>query len=187
MGGQSSKMCAGGRSWVWLWASLAVIVGIVILVAVDLTEDPDSTLFDIALNLVEEAPLVLITVGIVILYQTIRRQRTENHQIVNDLEVARIEGQHWRSQAQVHLQGLGYAINTQFLQWNLTLAEREVALLLLKGLSSKEIATVRTTSDRTVREQARSVYSKAGLNGRASLSAYFLEDLLAPADFRDRD
>ncbi len=82
MGGQSSKMRAGGRSWVWLWASLAVIVGIVILVAVDLIEDPDSTLFDIALNLVEEAPLVLITVGIVILYQTIRRQRAENHRDV---------------------------------------------------------------------------------------------------------
>ena len=52
--------------------------------------------------------------------------------------------------------------------------------LLLKGLSLREIAQLRDTSERTVREQARSVYRKAGINGRASLSAYFLEDLLLP-------
>jgi DNA-binding NarL/FixJ family response regulator len=57
-----------------------------------------------------------------------------------------------------------------------------VALLLLKGLSLKEIATVRATSERTVRAQARSLYSKAGLTGRAALSSFFLEDLLAPIE-----
>ena len=56
------------------------------------------------------------------------------------------------------------------------------ALLLLKGLSTREVAAVRSTSERTVREQARSVYVKAGLTGRAALSAFFLEDLLAPID-----
>jgi DNA-binding CsgD family transcriptional regulator len=66
--------------------------------------------------------------------------------------------------------------------WQLSAAEREVALLLLKGLSTKEIATVRATSERTAREQARAVYAKAGLAGRAALSAYFLEDLLAPIE-----
>jgi DNA-binding CsgD family transcriptional regulator len=59
-------------------------------------------------------------------------------------------------------------------------AERDVALILLKGLSSKEIAAVRSTSERTVREQARCIYAKTNLRGRAGLSAYFLEDLLAP-------
>ncbi|MGH8595878.1 MAG: LuxR C-terminal-related transcriptional regulator, partial [Gammaproteobacteria bacterium] len=63
-----------------------------------------------------------------------------------------------------------------------TEAEREVALLLLKGLSSKEIAAVRGVSERTVREQSRAIYSKAGLTGRAALSAFFLEDLLAPIE-----
>lgn len=180
--GYYSHMRSGNRSLVWPWASVTVIGGIAMLVAVDLIEDPDSTLFDVALNLLEEAPLVLITVGVVILYQTIQRHRDENHQIVQDLEVARIEGRHWRSQAQAHLKGLGEAVSAQFSQWKLTTAEREVALLLLKGLSSKEISTIRTTSERTVREQARSIYQKAGLNGRAALSAYFLEDLLAPTD-----
>ena len=39
---------------------------------------------------------------------------------------------------------------------------------------------MRATSERTVREQARSVYRKAGVSGRSGLSAYFLEDLLLP-------
>ncbi len=59
-------------------------------------------------------------------------------------------------------------------------AEREVALLLLKGLSHKDIADVRRTSEKTVRQQSLAVYRKAGLSGRAELSAFFLEDLLLP-------
>ena len=43
-------------------------------------------------------------------------------------------------------------------------------------------SAVRATSERTVREQARSIYTKAGLTGRAALSAFFLEDLLAPIE-----
>jgi DNA-binding NarL/FixJ family response regulator len=57
-----------------------------------------------------------------------------------------------------------------------------VALLLLKGLSTKEIAAVRAVSERTVREQSGAVYTKANLTGRAALSAFFLEDLLAPIE-----
>ena len=49
-------------------------------------------------------------------------------------------------------------------------------------MSLKEIAAVRVTSERTIRTQARSIYAKAGLSGRAALSAYFLEDLLAPIE-----
>ena len=70
------------------------------------------------------------------------------------------------------------AIDRQFDRWELTPAEREVGLLLLKGLSLREIAEVRGTSERTTREQARNVYRKGGLAGRAELSAFFLEDLL---------
>jgi hypothetical protein len=53
-------------------------------------------------------------------------------------------------------------------------------LLLLKGFSHKEIARVRHTSTTTIRQQAASIYQKANLSSRAALSAFFLEDLLAP-------
>jgi DNA-binding NarL/FixJ family response regulator len=80
----------------------------------------------------------------------------------------------------IELKGLGQAIDTQFVKWGLTEAEREIGLLLLKGLSHKEIALMRQSSERTVRRQASSIYSKASLSGRAALSSYFLEDLLPP-------
>jgi DNA-binding CsgD family transcriptional regulator len=68
----------------------------------------------------------------------------------------------------------------QLRAWNLTPAERETALLLLKGLGLKEIAALQDKSERTVRQHAISVYRKSGLGGRAELSAFFLEDLLLP-------
>ena len=66
----------------------------------------------------------------------------------------------------------------EFLQWNLTTGEREVALLLLKGLSFKEIAAVRDTLEKTVRQQASGIYKKSGVNGRHGFSAWFIEDFL---------
>lgn len=73
---------------------------------------------------------------------------------------------------------LGKVILEQFAQWNLTASEQQVAMLLLKGLSFKEIAAVRNTSEKTVRQQASALYGKAGLSGRHEFSAWFIEDLV---------
>jgi DNA-binding CsgD family transcriptional regulator len=90
------------------------------------------------------------------------------------------DAKRWNREAQDVLQGLGAAIDRQFERWALTPAEREIALLQLKGLRHKEIATLRKTSERTVRQQALAVYRKSGLNGRTDLAAFFLEDLWLP-------
>jgi len=82
--------------------------------------------------------------------------------------------------ARKQLEGLAVFINAQFDNWELTPAEKEVALLLLKGFSMREIAELRGISERTARQQATTVYGKSGQSGRAALSAYFLEDLLLP-------
>ena len=42
--------------------------------------------------------------------------------------------------------------------------------------------SVERNVERTVREQARSLYRKSGLTGRADLAAFFLEDLLPARD-----
>ena len=94
---------------------------------------------------------------------------------------SRQEAERWRSEARALVEGLGRAIDLQFDRWQLSDAEREVALLLLKGLSLQEVAEVRQTAERTARDQARAIYRKAGLAGRAELSAFFLEDLLLPS------
>ena len=62
----------------------------------------------------------------------------------------------------------------------MTAAEQEIGLLMLKGLSHKEIATLRDTAEATVRQQAQSIYQKSGLPGKSAFAAYFLEDLFAP-------
>ena len=59
--------------------------------------------------------------------------------------------------------------------------EKEISLLLLKGLSHKEIDYIRNVSgEATARQQARALYQKAGLLGPDDLSAFFLEELTLP-------
>ena len=163
-----------------LWAGAAIVIGIAALLALEYAEEPGMRTVDILLALVDIIPIVLVSVGVVLLIKITAQQREHTLTVVRDLEVARLQGQQWRTEARTLLHGLGDAIDEQFKRWNLTEAEREVALLLLKGLSLKEIAQVRSTSERTIRAQARALYGKAGVTGRASLSAFFLEDLLAP-------
>lgn len=73
---------------------------------------------------------------------------------------------------------LALVLKKQFEDWQLTETEREVAMLLLKGLSFKEIASVRDTMEKTVRQQASTIYKKANVSGRHAFSAWFIEDLL---------
>jgi DNA-binding CsgD family transcriptional regulator len=102
------------------------------------------------------------------------------HELFKNLEAARQDASLRGAEAESLLRGLGEQIDRQFAAWGLTAAEREVALLMLKGLRHKEIASLRATSERTVRQQALTIYKKAGLDGRTDLAAFFLEDLLQP-------
>ncbi len=49
---------------------------------------------------------------------------------------------------------------------------------MLKGFSHREIASLRGTTEATVRHQASAIYQKSSLPGRSAFCAYFLEDLL---------
>ncbi len=100
--------------------------------------------------------------------------------LAHRLEATEAEAARWRGEARDLLDGLGAALDRQFERWVLSPAEKEVALLLLKGLAHKEIAEVRSITEATARQQSRAVYKKAGLTGRNDLAAFFLEDLLLP-------
>lgn len=90
------------------------------------------------------------------------------------------ESSHWKESSKRFLDGLSESIDTQLNKWELTKSEKEVAFLLIKGFSLKEIAEYRSTAEKTTRAQATSIYAKSGLSGRSQLSAFFLEDLLLP-------
>lgn len=69
-------------------------------------------------------------------------------------------------------------IDTFFDQWQLTPSEREIALLVLKGIDNDSIAKMRGTAPGTVRAQCTRVYAKAQVDGRAQLLSIFMEELL---------
>jgi DNA-binding CsgD family transcriptional regulator len=73
---------------------------------------------------------------------------------------------------------LSEAVKAQFQDWQLSPGEGEIGMLLLKGLSIKEIAVLRETHEKTVRQQASAIYRKAGVSGRHAFAAWFIEDLL---------
>lgn len=146
---------------------------IAVLIAGDLLTDRGEGAGMLHL-LVEALILLVATAGAVLLWRRIGKVRT-------DLAIARTEAERWQNENRTLVRGLGEAIQQQFVRWQLTPAEAEIGLFLLKGLSLREIAVLRQTSERTVREQARALYRKAGLDGRYALSAFFLEDLLPGA------
>ncbi len=70
-------------------------------------------------------------------------------------------------------------LDARFGAWQLTPAERDVAMFSIKGLSIQEIAQMRDTSEGTVKAQCNAIYRKAGVTGRGQLMSLFLDDLLA--------
>ena len=159
----------------------AILLGIAALLALDLVTD--RALRSVSRShLVVEGLAALSALGAAAwVLTTLRRQRHEVQRLQGDLAHSRAEAERWREEASEFLKGLSHAIDHQFDRWDLSPAEREVALLLLKGFSTRDIAELRSTREATVRQQAQGIYRKADLEGRAELSAFFLEDLLAPA------
>jgi DNA-binding CsgD family transcriptional regulator len=145
------------------------------------SEGGDFTLLDFIDDTLATLLTIGSAVGVALLLQRMQVQHEEQLALLRDLDIARAEGEGWRSKVQSHLAGLKGAMDQQFQAWGMTAAEREVGLLILKGLSHKEIAALRATTDATVRQQAQAIYRKAGLPGKTAFSAYFLEDLFVPA------
>ena len=70
-------------------------------------------------------------------------------------------------------------IEALFGEWNLTVAERDVAIFLVKGMSFSEIAAARGAKEGTVKAQSNAIYRKAGVKGRHELLALFFDELLS--------
>lgn len=161
-----------------------IVAGILLLVSVLVGFD---ILTDFREGVVLWHVLVEGTIGAIALagvFYLLRGALTLRHRLqqeISDFTAFRKEADAWRVESRKFVDGLSRAIDLQLTKWNLSKAEKEVAFLLLKGLSLKEIAEVRKTSEKTARVQSMAIYAKAGLSGRSELSAFFLEDLLLPS------
>jgi hypothetical protein len=117
-----------------------VLVGVGILafagmLAVEvLTDDEPVRALDLLGDALQMALLVVASVATALLAVRMQWQHEEKLSLIRDLETARAESEVWRREAHTHVAGLGMAIERQFEEWGLTSAEREIGLLMLKGL-----------------------------------------------------
>lgn len=166
------------------WRSLALPGAILVLIGVflllDLATDRIRCEAEVRHQVIEGIAALIAFAGALWVFVLLWRRSAAIRHLSGDLAAAREDAERWRRETSDLLRGLSDAIDHQFARWDLTPAEREVALLLLKGLSTRDIAGMRDTREATVRQQAQVVYRKANLEGRAELAAFFLEDLLAP-------
>ena len=69
-------------------------------------------------------------------------------------------------------------LNDRFDHWRLTPAQRDVALLTLRGLRLSDIATARGSAEGTIKAHLSAVFRAAGVRTRAELVGLFMEDFL---------
>ncbi len=69
-------------------------------------------------------------------------------------------------------------IHNQFNLWGLSKSEADIAYLLVKGFTIREIADLRKTTEATVRQQTLQLYQKAQVDGRHQLSGFFIKSWL---------
>jgi len=126
---------------------------------------------------------IVAVISIIGIFYLLRGTFNLKHSLENEKEVSLKlleESKMWKEKSKKYLDGLSESIDEQLTKWDLTKSEKEVAFLLLKGFSFKEIGEARGTAEKTARTQSAVIYCKAGLSNRSQLSAFFLEDLLLP-------
>ncbi|WP_375279901.1 helix-turn-helix transcriptional regulator [Pseudooctadecabacter sp.] len=115
-------------------------------------------------EVIEIGAIVGLVLGVAISVYVMREMHRRTARIEDQLRVA--------SGAFMEL------VDEKFSTWDLTSAERDVALFSIKGMSTAEIAGLRETSEGTVKAQTNAIYRKAGVSGRSQLLSLFIEDLM---------
>lgn len=138
-----------------------------------------SSMSEILQDFLLELPrLLLLCLSLIFLWRQLSKESKKNALFKRSLLKSKKQSLEWKQQALSFNQEVKNRILKQFQDWKLSKSEVEVALLILKGLSTKEISQCRFTSERTTRNQCRSIYDKSELAGRHELSGYFLEQFI---------
>jgi DNA-binding NarL/FixJ family response regulator len=143
---------------------IIILILATVFFAYDITSDlldGDEALLHIIIELV-----VFLAISMVLFRELHRLSLLKKELSEERVRTARLSGE------------LLAVMRNQFVKWELSPSENEIALLLIKGLSMKEIAEARQVKEKTIRQQATSVYSKSGCAGRHELVAHFIEDLM---------
>ncbi len=159
---------------------LILIAMLLVVIAINSTDFiKDILQGDEWLHIVLEVVTVVLSVwGIFMVLEQISN-RSQEISLLNK-EVEKSQKDLALSRTKLKEIGREYSIylHKQFDGWDLTPSETEVALILLKGLSFKEMAEVRNTKEKTIRQQASTIYKKSNVSGRHEFAAWFFEDML---------
>lgn len=69
-------------------------------------------------------------------------------------------------------------LQNKFEDWGLTIAERDVTLLIIRGLSVAEIASARSTAQGTIKTQSTSIFRKIGVRSKTELMSVIIDEFL---------
>ena len=156
---------------------IAMLLVVIVINTVDFIKDINQG--DELIHIGLEILTVCLSIwGIVMLIRMIKSRKQELS--VLNKKVEQVESDLELSHSKLKEIGREYNkyISKQFEIWGLTPSEKDVAFILLKGLSFKEISVVRETKEKTVRQQASTIYRKSNVSGRHEFSAWFFEDFL---------
>lgn len=70
------------------------------------------------------------------------------------------------------------ALHEKFDEWRLTKAERDVTLLMIRGLSVADIASARKTAQGTIKAQSTSIFRKIGVASKTELMSAIIDEFL---------
>jgi DNA-binding CsgD family transcriptional regulator len=160
-----------------LITALVLFAACLIFLIFDITEDWMHGLGWLHI-LSESLIAILATIGIYALIFRYKKLKINYVATVNDNLNLRNDNLSLKVANENLVRDIQFRMDQTMRKWQLTEAEKLVAILVIKGLSNKEIANLRQTSESTIRQQTTSIYKKANLHTRSELSAYFLENLL---------
>lgn len=130
-------------------------------------------------HLLQEIILIILSSSIfVFLVNDIKKRSKQAQLLVQQLRLSKAHSDNLSKKVIETKAKFFEGIAEQFDHWELSKTEKEVALLLVKGLSNFEIAEVRGKSEKTISHQASAVYKKANVTGRHELAALFFEELI---------
>lgn len=156
-------------------ANYAVLTIVVISNSIDMALDFLSG--QPAWHLIQEVMVISLTLGLLFyLYIDQKRKQVDLSTLVADLKNTERSLEQSNSRIQNARKEYSLIIHQQFSDWQLSQSQKEIGLFLLKGLSFNEIAAIRDTKEKTVRQQASEIYKKADVNGRHEFAAWFFED-----------
>ena len=152
-----------------LWVALALqavsaafFVGDILISVLGLPVEPFSWMF---VELIQIGAALGLIIGLVMGALVLRQAKRRSERAEESLRMAK--------------SAFREVLDERFELWDLTPAERDVAMFAIKGFATAEIATFRSVSEGTVKAQTNAIYRKAGVSGRAQLLSLFVDELVA--------